>query len=225
MSKIDPGALRGGAARRCRSGTRVLLDHAAEPSPGDRRLRDRHRHRRVVGVRHRLHLDPRWPGDATMVPGLKIYQLAFFNREVGLASALAVVLMVLVLVCILPIQWFTRRGRRRRDRRPPQRAVGGSAARRVDGAHAAAVREPVHDGAPSVRHLPKGSRLAVRPALGQLRRRVPRRQHGRDLQVECADRARRRARLGRDRDDGGLRDSASSRSPAASSSFCSSCSV
>jgi raffinose/stachyose/melibiose transport system permease protein len=50
------------------------------------------------------------PGDATMVPGLKIYQLAFFNREVGLASALAVVLMVLVLVCILPIQWFTRRG-------------------------------------------------------------------------------------------------------------------
>lgn len=50
------------------------------------------------------------PGEATMVPGLKIYQLAFFNREVGLASALAVVLMVLVLVCILPIQWFTRRG-------------------------------------------------------------------------------------------------------------------
>ena len=50
------------------------------------------------------------PGEATMVPGLKIYQLAFFNREVGLASALAVVLMLLVLVCILPIQWFTRRG-------------------------------------------------------------------------------------------------------------------
>ena len=50
------------------------------------------------------------PGEATMVPGLKIYQLAFFNREVGLASALAVVLMVLVLVCILPIQWVTRRG-------------------------------------------------------------------------------------------------------------------
>jgi len=49
------------------------------------------------------------PGNATMVPGLMIYQLAFFNREVGLASALAVVLMVLVLVCILPIQWFTRK--------------------------------------------------------------------------------------------------------------------
>jgi raffinose/stachyose/melibiose transport system permease protein len=50
------------------------------------------------------------PGEATMVPGLKIYQLAFFNREVGLASALAAVLMILVLVCILPIQWLTRRG-------------------------------------------------------------------------------------------------------------------
>jgi raffinose/stachyose/melibiose transport system permease protein len=49
------------------------------------------------------------PGYATMVPGLLIYQLAFFNRTVGLASALAVVLMVLVLVCILPIQWFTRK--------------------------------------------------------------------------------------------------------------------
>jgi raffinose/stachyose/melibiose transport system permease protein len=50
------------------------------------------------------------PGTQTMVPGLEIYQLAFFNRQVGLASALAVVLMVLVLLCILPIQWLTRRG-------------------------------------------------------------------------------------------------------------------
>jgi raffinose/stachyose/melibiose transport system permease protein len=50
------------------------------------------------------------PGNQTMVPGLEIYQLAFFNREVGVASALAVVLMVLVLVCILPVQWLTRRG-------------------------------------------------------------------------------------------------------------------
>ena len=50
------------------------------------------------------------PGNQTMVPGLEIYQLAFFNREVGLASALAVVLMLLVLICILPIQWLTRKG-------------------------------------------------------------------------------------------------------------------
>jgi raffinose/stachyose/melibiose transport system permease protein len=46
-----------------------------------------------------------------MVPGLEIYQLAFFNRQVGLASALAVVLMLLVLICILPIQWLARSGR------------------------------------------------------------------------------------------------------------------
>lgn len=49
------------------------------------------------------------PGLATMVPGLMIYQLAFYNRQVGLASALAVVLMVLVVICILPIQWFGRK--------------------------------------------------------------------------------------------------------------------
>ena len=46
------------------------------------------------------------PGRFLVAEGL----LAFFNREVGLASALAVVLMVLVLVCILPIQWLARRG-------------------------------------------------------------------------------------------------------------------
>jgi raffinose/stachyose/melibiose transport system permease protein len=50
------------------------------------------------------------PGNTTMVPGLEVYQLAFLNRQVGLAAALAVVLMVLVIVCILPIQWFSRRG-------------------------------------------------------------------------------------------------------------------
>ena len=52
------------------------------------------------------------PGNATMVPGLEIYQLAFYNREVGLASALAVVLMLLVLVCVIPVQWFVNRGHR-----------------------------------------------------------------------------------------------------------------
>src|SRR3569833_3654121 len=50
------------------------------------------------------------PGNQSMVPGREIYQLAFFNREGGVASALAVVVMVLVLVCILPVQWLTRRG-------------------------------------------------------------------------------------------------------------------
>lgn len=48
------------------------------------------------------------PGNATMVPGLEIYYQAFSERQVGVASALAVVLMVLVLLCVLPIQWLTR---------------------------------------------------------------------------------------------------------------------
>jgi len=48
------------------------------------------------------------PGTTTTVPGLEIYLLAFAQRQVGLASALGVVLMILVLVCILPIQWLTR---------------------------------------------------------------------------------------------------------------------
>jgi raffinose/stachyose/melibiose transport system permease protein len=52
------------------------------------------------------------PGNKTMVPGLEIYYQAFTERAVGVASALAVVLMVLVIVCVLPIQWLTRRGER-----------------------------------------------------------------------------------------------------------------
>lgn len=49
------------------------------------------------------------PGNATMVPGLEIYYQAFTERQVGVASALAVVLMVLVLSCVLPLQWLTRK--------------------------------------------------------------------------------------------------------------------
>jgi raffinose/stachyose/melibiose transport system permease protein len=48
------------------------------------------------------------PGLQTTVPGLEIYRLAFAHRQVGLASALAVVLMLLVLACVLPIQRLTR---------------------------------------------------------------------------------------------------------------------
>ena len=50
------------------------------------------------------------PGNATAVPGIQIYVLAFLERQVGLASALAVVLMVLVLIVILPIQRISRGG-------------------------------------------------------------------------------------------------------------------
>ena len=43
-----------------------------------------------------------------MVPGLEIYQLTFIKQQVGQASALAVVLVALVLVIIVPIQRFGR---------------------------------------------------------------------------------------------------------------------
>lgn len=48
------------------------------------------------------------PGNATAVPGLQIYILAFTQRSVGLASALAVLLMILVVVVILPFQRLSR---------------------------------------------------------------------------------------------------------------------
>jgi raffinose/stachyose/melibiose transport system permease protein len=50
------------------------------------------------------------PGNSTMVPGLEIYYLAFSERQVGMASALAVALMLLVLLVVIPIQWLTRDG-------------------------------------------------------------------------------------------------------------------
>jgi raffinose/stachyose/melibiose transport system permease protein len=48
------------------------------------------------------------PGHATAVPGIQIYILAFVERQVGLASALAVMLTILVLAIVLPLQWFSR---------------------------------------------------------------------------------------------------------------------
>ena len=48
------------------------------------------------------------PGGATAVPGIQIYIIAFLERQVGLASALAVVLVILVLLVILPIQRLSR---------------------------------------------------------------------------------------------------------------------
>jgi raffinose/stachyose/melibiose transport system permease protein len=50
------------------------------------------------------------PGNATSVPGLQVYYLAFAEREIGTASALAVALMFLVLAVVLPIQWVNRKG-------------------------------------------------------------------------------------------------------------------
>ncbi|GAB3227314.1 ABC transporter permease subunit [Glycomyces halotolerans] len=49
------------------------------------------------------------PGFSTMVPGVQIVRLAFTVREVGLSSALAIVLLLLVLAVIVPMQVFNRR--------------------------------------------------------------------------------------------------------------------
>ncbi|MGT2463672.1 carbohydrate ABC transporter permease [Sinomonas atrocyanea] len=44
------------------------------------------------------------PGYSTMVPGVLVYQLGFTEAQVGLASALALVLTVLILAVVLPLQ-------------------------------------------------------------------------------------------------------------------------
>jgi raffinose/stachyose/melibiose transport system permease protein len=48
------------------------------------------------------------PGNSTAVPGIQIYILAFTEQRIGLASALAIMLMLLVLLVILPIQRLSR---------------------------------------------------------------------------------------------------------------------
>lgn len=48
------------------------------------------------------------PGNSTLVPGLQVYYLAFFDREIGTASALALTLMALVLLVVLPLQRILR---------------------------------------------------------------------------------------------------------------------
>ncbi|HWI30553.1 MAG TPA: sugar ABC transporter permease [Microbacterium sp.] len=48
------------------------------------------------------------PGESTLVPGLQIFYLAFYQREIGMASAFAIVLMALVLVVVLPLQRILR---------------------------------------------------------------------------------------------------------------------
>ncbi|MFC5502715.1 carbohydrate ABC transporter permease [Lysinimonas soli] len=48
------------------------------------------------------------PGTTTLVPGISIFRLAFVQSQVGLASALGVVLLILVLAVVLPVQRFGR---------------------------------------------------------------------------------------------------------------------
>lgn len=51
------------------------------------------------------------PGYSTMVPGVMVYRLAFTQNKVGLASALALVLMALVLLVVGPLQRLVQGGR------------------------------------------------------------------------------------------------------------------
>jgi raffinose/stachyose/melibiose transport system permease protein len=48
------------------------------------------------------------PGSSTSVPGVQIYILGFTQRAIGPASALAVMLMILVVLVIIPIQYLTK---------------------------------------------------------------------------------------------------------------------
>lgn len=48
------------------------------------------------------------PGNTTSVPGIQIYREAFLQRRVGVASALAISLTVLVLAVVLPVQRLSR---------------------------------------------------------------------------------------------------------------------
>ena len=113
MTKIDPALYE--AARLDGAGPvrEFFSHHAAEPAPGDRRLRHRDRDRGAGELRHRLHLHPGRPGQRDH--GARAARSTTWpspSGEVGMASALAVVLMVLVLACVLPIQWLTRKDAR-----------------------------------------------------------------------------------------------------------------
>jgi raffinose/stachyose/melibiose transport system permease protein len=44
------------------------------------------------------------PGYQTMVPGVSIYRLAFENGQIGAASAMAIVLAVVIIIVLLPIR-------------------------------------------------------------------------------------------------------------------------
>jgi raffinose/stachyose/melibiose transport system permease protein len=48
------------------------------------------------------------PGYSTMVPGVQVVRLAFTENKIGLASALAMVLVVIMLVVVLPLQRLAR---------------------------------------------------------------------------------------------------------------------
>lgn len=49
------------------------------------------------------------PGRETLVPGVQIYWLAFLERRIGAASAMAVILMLLIWILVIPTQKYFQR--------------------------------------------------------------------------------------------------------------------
>ena len=143
------------------------------------------------------------PGNSTAVPGVQIYILAFLERQVGLASALAVLLMLLVVVIVLPIQRLSRE--ERHEDLAGRALFGPGTAGRDDGGHGPAVPQHLDHRAASVGDAAQRARMAGRPAVGQLRRCVQGRQHGGSARVERLHRPRGRAGRPGHRDHGRLR--------------------
>ena len=104
-----PRPLRVGAARRRRCVPGVPVDHASEPSPGDRRLHHGHGHRRARELRHRVHRDRRrtrrrrrrCPGSRSTSSPSPAGRSAWRLRSRWSCSSWC-------LVCVLPIQRLAR---------------------------------------------------------------------------------------------------------------------
>ena len=103
MSKIDPALYE--SARLDGAGLSGSSSRSRCPACARRSAcAHRHRDRRPGQLRHRLRRHRRRPRRCDHGPRPGDLPLAFCQRQVGLASALAVVLMLLVLVVVLPIQ-------------------------------------------------------------------------------------------------------------------------
>ena len=124
------------------------------------------------------------PGNATAVPGIQIYILAFLERQVGLASALAVVLMFLVLIVDPADPAAEPRGASDEGRPQASSIPAGCSSWRWSPSRSC--RSSASSRPRSIRReaCPSGLGLARRSAMGQLRRGVQGRQHERAARVE-----------------------------------------
>ena len=136
---------------------------------------------------------------------MQIYILAFFNRQVGLASALAVVLMRAG-AGLHPPDPVASRGGTASDRRPPRAYARARRCSCADGGHAAAVRQHVHDRAAPVRAPTRaGLDWPAHPHWGNFVEAFNVANMGAILKSSVLIVLARRAGLARDRHDGRLR--------------------